>query len=167
MVGSTASCRQTWCWRSQMYMLIWRQQLSSTGSQEEALSPGLGRVWAEESTIPVYSNKFPPTRKPTSPPIGLHIPYGQASKHMNLWGPNLFKPSHSLNVEMNSAVTLPEWYNQYFEEIKEGEGIKGTDLLFWMNRSHSEANGNLRRLYPHQGSRRQNPEYNQEQQSGL
>jgi hypothetical protein len=119
MVGSMAAYTQTWSWGSQEFYILMRRQ-PGRDSFPHWMEPKHRRPWS------------PPTQWHTSfnkaTPLDSAIPYGQASKHMNLWGTNLFKPaqwlmfiyrySHcSVLVLFMQPLSRKDFYSKTFECI--------------------------------------------------
>lgn len=84
MTGSMATCMQTWraSWRVQ------HLDLQTSGNK----SP---QAWASEISKPMVSDRFPPSRQHFLILSSSTTPWWLSIKHMSLWGPFIFKPSHT------------------------------------------------------------------------
>jgi hypothetical protein len=71
-----------------LYLKATKRRLSSSGNQEETLTPR----WPEFKHRHLKNHPHSDTLPPTRPHLLIEpLPKGQGFKHMILWGPNLFK----------------------------------------------------------------------------
>ena len=89
-------CRQTWCWRSQDFcILFFRQKKETAYHTTHSLSTGDLKTHPNSDTLP-----------PTRPHLLIvPLPVGQAFKHMSLWAPFLLKPSQECKFNSPNPCT--------------------------------------------------------------